>query len=92
MELRRAETRVDRELLDAVRKIAADGGRGESEVIEEALRRYLAATSEARSGESFGSIFARVEEWQRRRGVEPLSDEEAMRLAVEEQHAHRRGE
>ncbi len=28
--------------------------------------------------------------WQRQRGVEPLSDEEAMRLAVEEQHAFRR--
>ncbi len=77
-------------LLDAVREIAADEGRGESDVIEEALRRYLAAPS--REGETFGGIFARVEEWQRRRGVEPLSDEEAMRLAVEEQHAHRRGE
>ncbi len=31
-----------------------------------------------------------VDAWQRERGVEPLSDEEAMRLAVEEQHASRR--
>lgn len=92
MELRRVETRVDRELLDAVRMIATEEGRGESNVIEEALRRYLAASSRSRVGESFGDIFARVEEWQRRRGVEPLSDEEAMKLAVEEQHAPRRGE
>jgi hypothetical protein len=31
-----------------------------------------------------------VEAWQRKRDVEPLSDEEAMGLAVEEQHASRR--
>jgi hypothetical protein len=30
-----------------------------------------------------------VERWQRSNGVEPLSDDEAMRLAVEEQHAMR---
>lgn len=89
MELKRVETRVDLNLLEAVRSIAAEEGRGESEVIEDALRRYIA--SEARDGGSFGEIFARVDEWQRRRGVEPLSDEEAMRLAVEEQHASRRG-
>ena len=34
-------------------------------------------------------LFALVERWQRAKGVEPLSDEEAMRLAVEEQHATR---
>jgi hypothetical protein len=91
MELRHAETKVDRELLDAVREIAAGEGRGESDVIEDALRRYLAAPSRPRGGGTFGDIFARVEEWQRRRGVEPLSDEEAMKLAVEGQRAHRRG-
>lgn len=93
MELKRVETRVDRELLEAVRKVASEEGRGESEIIEEALRDYLGASRlRDEGGESFGEIFAKVEEWQRRRGVEPLSDEEAMRLAVEEQHAHRRGE
>lgn len=90
--MKRVETRVDRELLEAVKRVAIEEGRGESDVIEDALRRYLAASSRSRDGGSFGEIFARVAEWQRRRGVEPLSDEEAMRLAVEEQHAHRRGE
>lgn len=92
MELKRVETKVDRELLNAIRKIASEEGRGESDVIEEALRRYLSSPSRLRGGETFGGIFARVEKWQRERGVEPLSDEEAMRLAVEEQRANRRGE
>ena len=34
-------------------------------------------------------LFALVDRWQRESGVEPLSDGEAMRLAVEEQHAFR---
>lgn len=38
---------------------------------------------------SFAELFERVDRWQRERGVEPLSDEEAMRLAVEEQHTWR---
>ena len=40
---------------------------------------------------SFAELFERVARWQRERGVEPPSDEEAMRLAVEEQHAWRSG-
>lgn len=34
-------------------------------------------------------LFALVDRWQRENGVESLSDEEALRLAVEEQHAMR---
>ncbi|MBA2377422.1 MAG: ribbon-helix-helix protein, CopG family [Rubrobacter sp.] len=80
---------MDRKLLEAVRKIAAEEGRGESEVIEEALRRYIA--SEARSGESFGEIFARVEEWQRRRGVEPLSEHSRVRAHLAKRSFGERG-
>lgn len=93
---------VEEDLLRAAKALAARTGKEEHEVFEEALARYLAAADdlartgpagpEHKNGESFGEIFARVGKSQRRRGVEPLSDEEAMRLAVEEQHAHRRGE
>jgi hypothetical protein len=40
---------------------------------------------------TFGEILDGVGAWQLEHGVEPLSDEEAMKLAVQEQHAHRRG-
>jgi hypothetical protein len=39
--MERVQTSVDRELLDAVRERAVEEGRGEVEVVEEALRRYL---------------------------------------------------
>ena len=39
---------------------------------------------------SFEDLFERVERGRRERGVEPLSEEEAMRLANEELHAWRR--
>ena len=86
-----AETKVSRDLLDAVSRRAAAEGRDEAEVVEEALKRYLAVNAgiALEADGSFDAIFARVREWQERRGVEPLSDEEAMKLAVEEQHAHR---
>ena len=93
---------IEEDLLRAAKALAARTGKKEHEVFEEALVLHLAAAGDpARTGlagsgrakgESFGEIFARVRESQRRRGIEPLSDEEAMRLAVEEQHAHRRGE
>lgn len=97
--MERTETKIDRGLLDAVRRRAAEEGRDESEIIEEALKRYLDDSTIREGGsarslkvESFEQIFTRVREWQERQGVEPLSDEEAMKLVVEEQHAHRRGE
>lgn len=39
----RAETRIDRALLDMVRRRATEQGRAEEEIIEEALGRYLSA-------------------------------------------------
>jgi hypothetical protein len=41
---------------------------------------------------SFEEILDGVADWRREHGVEPLSEDEAMRLAVEAQHAYRRGE
>lgn len=42
--MERTETRIDRNLLDAVRERAAEEGRGEEELIEEAVDRYLRAS------------------------------------------------
>ena len=86
--MERTETRIDRALVERARERARREGREESEVIEDALRRYLAEDRE----ETFGEILDSVAAWQREHGVEPPSEEEAMKLAVEEQHAHRRGE
>lgn len=81
----RAETRIDRELIERARERARREGREESDLVEDALRRYL-------DDETFGGILDEVADWQERHGVERLSEDEAMKMAVEEQHAHRRGE
>ena len=39
--MERAETKIDREMLEVVRRRAAEEGRGEEEIIEEAVGRYL---------------------------------------------------
>ena len=44
MDAERTETWVSRNLLEAVRQRAAAEGRNESDVVEEALRRYLAGS------------------------------------------------
>lgn len=64
---------IDAEVLRAVKVRAARTGRGDSEVIEEALRRDLGL-----------DLLTRV--WARNQ----LSEDEAMALAVEAQHAVRR--
>lgn len=81
----RTETKIDRALLEAVRARAAQEGRAEAEVIEEAVNRYLETYSDGIVG-----LLGRMAEGRRRRGVEELSEEGAMKLAVEEQHAWRR--
>jgi hypothetical protein len=43
-----------------------------------------------RPAQSLEELFARAERWQQEHGVEPLSEEEAMKLANEELHAMRR--
>ncbi len=98
-------TEISGELLEAVRRLAEEQGRSESEVLDEAVRyflgsyAYFARISTRRDvdveallpwGSSIRELLDHVDAWQRERGVEPLSDEDAMRLAVEEQHASRR--
>jgi Arc/MetJ family transcription regulator len=86
--MERTETRIDRSLVKRARERARKEGRGESDVIEDALRRYLGEAIGVPSGEVLDSVAA----WQREHGVEQLSEEEAIKLVVEEQHASRRGE
>jgi hypothetical protein len=47
----RTETRIDRALLEVVRRRAAEEGRGEEEIIEEAVDRYLRASRREWDGE-----------------------------------------
>lgn len=89
---------MDRELLEALRAVAAEEGREEYEVVEDAARFYLerGPRSEARERRpgcaSIGELIERARQRREHTGLEELPEEEAMRIAVEEQHAHRRGE
>jgi hypothetical protein len=75
----RATFSLDADVLRAARVAAARAGRRDSEIVEDALRSYLA-------------IGVLEEIWRARPGDAPdLSDEEALRLAREEQHAARKG-
>lgn len=78
------KTEIDAGLLEELRRRAEEQGRAETEVLEEAVRRYLDALRE------LAELFDRADQWQREHGVEPLTDEEAMELANEELHAMRR--
>ncbi len=80
------KTEIDAGLLEELRRRAEEQGRLESELLEEAVRRYLERSDPRR----FEELLERMERGRRERGVEPLFEEEAMRLAVEEQHAWRR--
>jgi len=75
----RATFSLDAEVLRATRVAAARAGRRDSEIVEEALRSYLA-------------IGVLEEIWRSRpTGAPELSDDEALRLARSEQHAARQG-
>ena len=87
--MERTETRIDSGLVERARERARKEGRDESELIEDALRRYLDRDLRR------ASISESLENARKRRetaGIPELSEEEAMRIAVEEQHAYRRGE
>jgi metal-responsive CopG/Arc/MetJ family transcriptional regulator len=73
----RATYSLDGSLLRATRIAAARQGKRESEIVEDALRSYLA----------FGLL---EEIWAKNTG--DLDGDEALALAVAEQHAARRGE
>jgi hypothetical protein len=75
----RATFSLDQDVLRATRVAAARAGRRDSEIVEDALRSYL-------------SLGVLEEIWRSRPSETPdLSDEEALRLAREEQHAAREG-
>lgn len=88
------QTEIDGKLLEEVRRIAEEQKRSEREVVEDALRYFLTSrsffekTASRRGG--LKELFEEAARWQRERGIEPPSDEEAMRLANEELHAMRR--
>ncbi len=88
MEKTKLETYVSGELREVLRGRAAEEGRPETELVEEALADYL--YSVPLPGEATPGLLERVERYQRLLGTPPLSEEEAMKLAVEEQHAARR--
>lgn len=77
-------TEMSAGLLERLRRRAAEQGRPEGELLDEAVRRYLDRPR------SLAELFERTDSGQRERGVEAPSEDEAMRLAVEEQHAWRR--
>ena len=89
--MERTETRIDRGLLKRAREQARREGREEAELIEDALRRYLSEAGED-SQPGISASLDSARERREREGIPELSEEEAMRIAVEEQHAYRRGE
>lgn len=78
------QAEISPELLEELRRRARVQGRPERELLDEAVKSYL-----ERPG-SLAELFEGVDRGQRERDVAPLSEDAAMRLAVEEQHAWRR--
>ena len=78
------QTEISPELLEELRRRAREQGRSERELLEEVVKSYL-----ERPG-SLAELFEGIDQGQRERSVAPLSEAEAMRLAVEEQHAWKR--
>jgi hypothetical protein len=78
------QAEISPELLEELRRRAREQGRPERELLDEAVKSYLERPS------SLAELFEGIDQGQRERGVAPLSEGEAMRLAVEEQHAWRR--
>lgn len=75
---RRMAVDLDDQLLDALRRAAAEDGTTEEQVIEDALRRYFGLRG-----------LAVLDEIAERQTDRPLSDDEAMALAVDELRAFR---
>ncbi len=87
--MERTEARIDRGLVERAREAARKEGRGESELIEDALRRYLEDAPRPRTLSELADLARKRREAE---GIPELSEEEAMRIALEEQRAYRRGE
>lgn len=80
-------TEIDAGLLEELRERAREQSRTEGELLEEIVRSYL-VLAPRRSG-SLDEFFGRLERRRRDDGVDPLSEDEATRLATEELHAMR---
>ena len=75
---------LDPELLRAVKVLAAGTGRHDYEIVEDALRRYLAAPPDETGRQALRELLGRLG------GRADPSDEEALDLAYTELHAARR--
>lgn len=75
---------INEDLLRQVRAIARDRGLTEEELVEAAVASYVMRVSKPEA------LFDRIDLYQRLRGVDPLSEDEAMKVAYEELHAMRR--
>ncbi len=67
-------------------RMLSDSLQSEPNIGREIRREYV----RPRPPKNLEELFARAERWQRKHGVEPLSEEEAMKLANEELHDMRR--
>lgn len=83
MARRKTTVYLDPDLLTATKVLAASSGRREYEVIEDALRAYMRAEETAESHRQLLELLARVHQ------RSDLTEDEAMKLAVEEVHAVR---
>jgi hypothetical protein len=88
VEKTKIETYVTALLRDALRARAAEEGRPEAELVEEALASYLSSLplpgESARPG-----FFEGIDRYQKFLGTPPLSEEEAMELADRAVHEYR---
>lgn len=76
---------LDRRLLQTAKMLAVSSGRHEYEIIEEALREYVAGRREA-AGHNLHRVLDDIADDQAKHGVTPLTDDEAMAIANEAVH------
>jgi hypothetical protein len=93
LKVEKPRTEISSELLRAVRQLARRQGRAESEVVDEAVLRYLDFVLYWQSGEAEAERRASRDDFRalldRMSSRFDLDPDEAMRIAVEEQHAFR---
>jgi len=79
---------LDEKLMQSAKLMATTSGKHDYEVIEEALREYVAARRQE-AGRRIQELFDDIAVRQEREGVPPLSEEEAIAIAREELDAMR---
>ena len=80
----RAAVYLEEELVRAASEVAAQQGRDAGDIVEDALRQYLdREATRVAARQRLREFLARPSEGP------PLTDEEAMQLAIEEQRAYR---